>query len=114
MISEPMKIYSDLQLCGLIKKGEEQGFDLLYDHYSGLLYGLIVRSVQLKAYAEEIIELTFLNVWNFIYSHKDQQINIKREIIRILLSSIKNYLDSKGILFTLSMEHSLFVFKILP
>lgn len=113
MINKTVKLYSDMQLCGLIKKGQKQGFDLLYDCYSDLLYGLIIRSTELRAYAEEILELTFLNIWNFIQNLKDQQINIRQEIIRILLSSIKAYLDSRRILFTLYMEQSLFIFKIL-
>lgn len=112
MISNTVKLYSDLQICEFIQHGQEKGFNILYDQYSDLLYGLIMNSVTLHQYAENIIELAFINIWNFIYQLEYQKINITCDIIKILISSIKDFLSSIGILYTLYLDRLVFKFEI--
>lgn len=38
----------------------------LYDHYSGALYGVILRIVQKESVAEEVLQDVFIKIWNKI------------------------------------------------
>ena len=38
----------------------------LYDHYSGALYGVILRIVQKETVAEEVLQDVFIKIWNKI------------------------------------------------
>jgi RNA polymerase sigma factor (sigma-70 family) len=43
--------------------------DYLYDHYSGAIYGAILRIVKKEEIAEEVLQDVFLKVWNRFASY---------------------------------------------
>jgi RNA polymerase sigma factor (sigma-70 family) len=43
--------------------------DYLYDHYSGALYGIIVRIVRREEVAEEVLQDVFLKIWDKVESY---------------------------------------------
>jgi RNA polymerase sigma factor (sigma-70 family) len=43
--------------------------DYLYDHYSGAIYGAILRVVKKEEIAEEVLQDVFLKVWNRFASY---------------------------------------------
>lgn len=45
------------------------GLSYLYDHYSGALFGVIVRIVQKEELAEEVLQDVFLKIWDKIESY---------------------------------------------
>lgn len=56
--------YSDDQLIAMIKNKNKKAFEHLYDKYSPALYGSICKQIEDKSLAEEILQQTFLNVWD--------------------------------------------------
>jgi len=46
-----------------LQQGNAKAFEKLYDQYSGALYGVIVRICSDKSLAEEILQDTFLKIW---------------------------------------------------
>lgn len=52
------------ELIGLLKDRNVNGFNYLYDNYSGALYGVILRVVVFKDDADEVLQDVFVKIWN--------------------------------------------------
>ena len=61
--SAPERGSVDSGLIRRLQSGETEAFAELYDRYSGLIYGLILRMVRNPAVAEDILQEVFLKVW---------------------------------------------------
>jgi RNA polymerase sigma-70 factor (ECF subfamily) len=88
--------YSEEQLIVLLKEKNETGFHHLYDHYSGALYGVILRIVQSKEYTEEIIQDVFVKIWNSIHQYDASKGRFYTWMINIARNTAIDYLKSKG------------------
>jgi len=53
-------------LIKLLKEKDEQGLTYLYDHYAAALNGIILRIVGSEKVAEEVLQQTFLKIWQKI------------------------------------------------
>lgn len=51
-------------LVQLLASREKRGIEILYDNYSSALYGVIHRIVQNDEIAEDVLQETFLKIWN--------------------------------------------------
>ena len=88
--------YSEEELIVLLKEKNEAGFHHLYDHYSGALYGVILRIVQSKEYTEEIIQDVFVKIWNSIHQYDAAKGRFYTWMINIARNTAIDYLKSKG------------------
>ncbi|MGU3375745.1 RNA polymerase sigma factor [Chryseobacterium sp. M5A1_1a] len=88
--------YSEEELIVLLKEKNENGFHYLYDHYSGALYGIILRIVQSKEYTEEIIQDVFVKIWNSIHQYDASKGRFYTWMINIARNTAIDYLKSKG------------------
>jgi len=88
--------YSEEQLIVLLKEKNENGFHYLYDHYSGALYGVILRIVQSKEYTEEIIQDVFVKIWNSIHQYDSSKGRFYTWMINIARNTAIDYLKSKS------------------
>lgn len=88
--------YSEEELIVLLKEKNETGFHYLYDHYSGALYGIILRIVQSKEYTEEVIQDVFVKIWNSIHQYDSSKGRFYTWIINIARNTAIDYLKSKG------------------
>src|SRR5207342_3843793 len=50
-------------LLSLLKQGNKQAFEKIYNLYSSRLFGNIFRMVKSESTAEEILQDTFLKIW---------------------------------------------------
>ncbi len=87
---------SEEELIVLLKGKNENGFHYLYDHYSGALYGVILRIVQSKEYTEEIIQDVFVKIWNSIHQYDASKGRFYTWMINIARNTAIDYLKSKG------------------
>lgn len=55
--------YSDAQLIRSIAGGEQDSLALLYDRYSALVFGLLLRILDNRTQAEEMLQSVFVEVW---------------------------------------------------
>ena len=62
MHAQPSEI-SDNELLGAVARGDEQALALIYDRYRLILFGLILRIVNDRPEAEDVLQETFLQVW---------------------------------------------------
>ena len=56
-----------------IRNQDSIGIDALYDMYSSSLYGIIFRIVQQNELAEDILQETFLKIWNSFSSYDQEK-----------------------------------------
>ncbi|MBW3524371.1 sigma factor [Chryseobacterium sp. NKUCC03_KSP] len=104
MKNKVAEIGFDNDLCSLIKLNKKEGFDILYDQYSGILFGIAFAALRSNTYAEEVVQLTFIRVWNSIELYKCQQ-SFHIWIIQLLIISSKEFLDSKNVTYTFNYTH---------
>ena len=88
--------YSEDELIALLREKSESGFHHLYDHYSGALYGVILRIVQSKEYTEEIIQDVFMKIWNSIHQYDTAKGRFYTWMINIARNTAIDYLKSKS------------------
>ncbi len=70
------------ELVFLLKNKDQKGFNILYNNYSGALFGVISKIVQSDDDANDLLQDTFLKIWR----------------------NIDNYDSSKGSIFTWMMN----------
>ena len=61
---KPKKTLSENDLVQAIRQKDKIGAEALYDMYSGSLYGVIYRIVQHEEIAEDLLQDTFVKIWN--------------------------------------------------
>ncbi|HSV10258.1 MAG TPA: sigma-70 family RNA polymerase sigma factor [Hanamia sp.] len=61
--------YNEEELVALLKSGDESAFAYLYDNYSAALYGIICRIINNNELAEDILQESFVKIWNNISSY---------------------------------------------
>jgi DNA-directed RNA polymerase specialized sigma24 family protein len=93
--------YSDSELFDMILHKNNFVYDIVYNSYSGVIYGVILQSTQLKIYAEEIFEIAFCNIWKNIDHYNSEIIKFTTYIVRILIQTIKDFLSSKLVRYNL-------------
>jgi len=54
------------ELIRLLKIKDERGLSYLFDHYSGALNGIIIRILHSEKLAEEVLQQTFMKIWEKI------------------------------------------------
>lgn len=105
MSQKNIQIISDSDLYLLIKKKDKAGFQYMYTRYSCTLYGLALKSIKSKEQAEEIVELTFLKIWNSIDLFINQKSSMNVWIVQNLICTIKDYLTSKNVCYNLKTSN---------
>lgn len=54
---------NDAELVRAVASGDEQAFAFLYDRYSSILFGLLLRILNRRAEAEDVLQEVFVQVW---------------------------------------------------
>lgn len=84
-------------LISLLQKKDQRAFNYLYDHYAGALYGIVIRIVSLKEYADEVIQDVFVKIWKYIDSFDAARGKLYTWIINIARNSAIDYVKSKSV-----------------
>jgi RNA polymerase sigma-70 factor (ECF subfamily) len=53
----------DAELLRATARGDESAFASIYDHYSPILFGLLLRILRSRSEAEDVLQEVFLQVW---------------------------------------------------
>lgn len=94
------------ELVSLLKSRDEQGFNYLYDNYSGALYGVIIKVITYQEETNEVLQDVFVKIWNSIQSFDSSKgslytwmLNIARNsaIDRVKSKSFRNDLKNQSI-----------------
>lgn len=67
-LSNPQTDAEDAELLRAIARGDESAFARVYDRYSPILLGLMLRILRSRAEAEDVLQEVFLQVWQRAHS----------------------------------------------
>ncbi|MFD1768861.1 RNA polymerase sigma factor [Sphingobacterium suaedae] len=93
----PIHYLAEDTLIDLLKKKDRRAFNYLYDHYAGALYGVIIRVVLHKNYADEVIQNVFVSIWNHIESFSHERGRLYTWMINIARHAAIDYIKSKAV-----------------
>lgn len=87
--------YSEENLVNLLKKKDRQGINYLYDNYSKVIYGVILKGVNKEEVAEDILQEVFVKIWKNIESYDPLKGRLYTWMLNIARNSVIDYLRSK-------------------
>ncbi len=92
---------SDELLIEALKAKKEQALSNLYDKYAGAIYGVIIRICKNEAAAQDILQDTFLTVWNKSHQYNAEKGQFYTWVYRIARNKALNSLrKSKNLIQT--------------
>ena len=93
------------KIMTLLKSQDEEAISLLYDKYSAILYGMVLRIVGSHEIAEDILQQIFFKAWKDAYKYDKTKENLLAWLLRIakdttvtLKQSSQTKLDEKPLL----------------
>jgi RNA polymerase sigma-70 factor (ECF subfamily) len=84
----------DHEIAARLKQRDANAMAELYDKYGGLLYSVILRSVANQATAEDLVQETFLRIWNRIHTFDVARGRLEGWIVTIARNRAIDYLRS--------------------
>jgi len=85
---------SDRELMERLQRREPQALSELYDRYGRLVYSLILRVVRDTGIAEDLVQETFLRVWNRVQGFDAQRGSIGPWLLAVARNRAIDYLRS--------------------
>jgi RNA polymerase sigma-70 factor, ECF subfamily len=76
-------------------KGESQGYEILFDRYGGMLFGVISRIVKNEADAENLLQDCFVKIWRNVETFDDAKGRFTTWIINIARNTAIDFTRSK-------------------
>jgi RNA polymerase sigma-70 factor (ECF subfamily) len=73
MFTLPLPSLFQQKMITLLKNKDKEGFDILYDCYSNVTYGVGLHITEDEELAEQIVENTFIFIWNNIDKYNPSQ-----------------------------------------
>jgi RNA polymerase sigma-70 factor (ECF subfamily) len=86
----------DRSLVERLKRRDQQALAELYDRYGKLAYSLVLRVVRDQAVAEDLVQETFLRVWNRVHSMDSAKGAIGPWLLAIARNRAIDYLRSSA------------------
>lgn len=68
ILSAVLKYKDDGDLVERLKRRDAQAMSVLYDRYGRICYSVILRIVRNEAAAEDLVQETFLRIWNRVHA----------------------------------------------
>jgi len=92
----PVKVrHTESELAEILASGDHKQFGIIYDHFSHSLYGIIKKIVNDEELAQDLLQETFVKVWNNASSYSDQKSRLFTWLLNIARNTCIDYLRSK-------------------
>ncbi len=91
-----VKKYSEEDLVFALQQQDQQAFSYLYDNYSGALFGLIYKMVNDKELSEDILQETFVKIWNNFSNYDSKKGRLFTWLLNLTRNLTIDTLRSKG------------------
>lgn len=96
-MTTPSSNIDELQLVTRLKQHDRYALAYLIEHYSDALYGAILRIVNKETIAEEVLQDTFLKIWNSIDQYSTTRGRLYTWMFRLACNLAIDKLRSKEI-----------------
>ena len=83
------------ELVDLLKSKDKAGMEHLYENYTDALYGVILKIVRKADVAEDILQETFVKIWNKIESYSSEKGRLYTWMLNIARNASIDYTRSK-------------------
>lgn len=93
---EPGTKYTEEQLIVLLNEQNNDGFNYLYDHYSGALFTIINQIVPDKDTAGDVLQEVFINIWRKINTYDATKGRLFTWMLNIARNAAIDKIRSKG------------------
>lgn len=80
-----------------LRDRDRSALDYLYDHYSGALYGVVLRVIQKEDIAEEVLQDVFLKIWDKINQYDSSKGKLFTWMLNIARNQAIDKMRSKEI-----------------
>jgi len=98
-------LYSDTELFLLIQSKERKQFEIIYDTYSPIIYGFMIHSGLSEKYSEDILQQTFIAMWNHsVPMPSNHKMSFLNWIFYLTTDSIKTYLQTNNRTFIINYK----------
>ena len=94
LLAAAIDAQTDPELVRRLKNREPQAMAELYDRYGRLTYALILRIVRNGAVAEDLVQETFLRVWNRVHAFDQERGSFGPWILAVARNRAIDYLRS--------------------
>lgn len=99
--------YSDSELFLFIRSGKKKDFELVYNKFSPIVYGFLIYSGLSERYSEELLQQTFVAIWNkSVYTISNQNLSFLTWILQTTAECIIEYLESHGHQFIIHFKNN--------
>lgn len=95
MQSEPRAI-SDAELIHAIRGGDEQALATIYDRYSTILFSLVLRILNRREEAEDVLQEVFLQIWRHASDYDRSRGRVFTWLVTIARSRALDRARSRG------------------
>ncbi len=82
-------------LIELLKEGNDEAYEYLYDHYAATLFGIISRIVTEQEQAENLLQDCFVKIWKYIASYDSAKGTLATWLINIARNTAIDYTRSR-------------------
>lgn len=103
------KEYTEEELVMQLKEKNTDAFNTLYDHYSPAIFGVILRVVNDKDVAEDLLQDSFLKIWNSFGNYDSSKGRLFTWMLNVARNAAIDHLRSKQVKMELqnrSLENS--------
>ncbi|MCX7547915.1 RNA polymerase sigma factor [Xanthomarina sp. F1114] len=73
----------ELEIVGLLQKGDKKAITLLYENYADALYGVILKVLNDEELAQDALQETFIKVWKNAKSYNSKKAKLFTWLYRI-------------------------------
>ena len=94
VLAAALSLRDDSELVARLKRRDPDAMATLYDRYGRIMYSLILRVVHNEAVAEDLVQETFLRVWNRVHGFDQERGALGPWILAVARNRAIDYLRS--------------------
>ncbi len=86
------KRYKEDELIACLKSGDAKQFEVIYDHFSSALYGIIYKILDNEEQAQQVLQDVFFKIWNQSATYDQQRCRLFTWMLTIARGVSLNHL----------------------
>lgn len=87
--------HTEKELVSSLKRGEEEAYSYLYDHYSAALYGVILKTIRKENVAQDLLQEVFVKIFQNINHYDESKGKLFTWMLRISRNAAIDMVRSK-------------------